>query len=143
MLRLLALRSQHCGDKRYATDPRRRLKGIMFAEPEGPMCTHPCEPGPPDVPFAFGELRTYPTSCSLRNGRIGVIAPLLLAVLSHRLADALRSTDRGITPRSWPSLGACAIGRSLKTTLHRDPSSARWLHATSSSHSAPLRAEIR
>ena len=92
---------------------------------------------------AFAELRTYPTPCCLHYGRVGLTASLLLAVLSHRLADALRSTDRGTTPGSWPSLGACALGRSLKTSLHRDPSSARWLQATSSSHSAPLRAGIR
>ena len=143
MLRFVALRSPHCGGKRYSTDPRRRLKGVVSAEPERPMGTHPSEPGHFDVPFAFAELRSYPTPCYFRNSRISLIASLLLAVLSHRLADALRSTDRGTTPRSWPSLGACALGRSLSTSLHRDPSSARWLQATSSSHSAPLRAGIR
>ena len=95
----------------------------------------PLEHGPSDVLFAYAELRSYPTPCCLHYGRIGLISSLLLAVLSHRLADALRSSDRGATPGAWPSLGACALGRSLSTSLHRDPSSARWLQATSSSHS--------
>ena len=64
------------------------------------MGTHRCEHGSSDVLFAFAELGSYPTPCSLHNGRIGLIASLLLAALSHRLADALRSTDRVTTPRS-------------------------------------------
>jgi hypothetical protein len=80
-----------------------------------------CEHAPFILLFTFAEFRTYPTPCSLHYGRIGLIAPLLLTVLSHRLADALRSTDRVTTPGSWPSLEACALGRSLSTSLHRDP----------------------
>jgi hypothetical protein len=115
----------------------------LSAEPKSPMGTHPYEHGPSDLLFAFAELRTYPTPCCLHYGRVSLIAPLLLAVLSHRLADALRSTDRVSTPRSWPSFEECGLGRSLSTSLHRDPSSARWLQATSSSHCAPMRAGIR
>jgi hypothetical protein len=33
----------------------------------------------------FAELCSYTTSCSLHNGRIGLIASLLLAILTHRL----------------------------------------------------------
>ena len=95
--------------------------GALSAELKRPKGTHLCEPGLSDVLFAFAKLRTYPTPCSLNYGRIGLIAPLLLAALSHRLSDALRSTDRGTTPRSWPSLGTCALGRSLKISLRRDP----------------------
>jgi hypothetical protein len=102
-----------------------------------------CDHSSSNLLFAFAELRTYPTPCCLHNDHIGLIASLLLAVLSHRLTDALRSTERATTPRSWPSLEACALGRSLSTSLHRNPSSARWLQATSSSHCAPLRAGIR
>jgi hypothetical protein len=143
MLRFVALRSPHCGGKRYSTDPRRRLKGVVSAEPERPMGTHPSEPGPPDVLFAYAELRSHWPPCSLHCGRIGLIASLLLAALSHRLADAPRSNERETTPWSWPSFEECGLGRSLSTSLHRDPSSARWPQATSSSHSAPLRARIR
>jgi hypothetical protein len=115
----------------------------LSAEPRRRMGTHRCEQGSSDVLFAFAKLRTYPTPCCLHYGHIGLIAPFLLAALSLRLSDAPRSTDRVTTPRSWPSLGACALGHSLSTSLHRDPSSARWIQATSSSHSAPLCAGIR
>jgi hypothetical protein len=123
--------------------PTSPIERALSAEPKSPMCTHPYEHGPSDLLFAYAELRSYPTPCCLHDGCIGLIASLLLAVLSHRLADALGSTDRVTTPRSWPSLEACALGRSLSTPLHRDPSSAHWLQATSSSHSAPLRASSR
>jgi hypothetical protein len=93
----------------------------LSAEPRRRMGTHRCEQGFSDVLFAYAELRTYPTPCCLHDGCIGLIASLLLAVLSHRLADALLSTDRVTTPGSWPSLEACALGRSLSTSLHRDP----------------------
>ena len=49
------------------------------------MGTQPYEPGPSDVLFAFAELRTYPTSCSLHNRHIGLVASFLLEVHSHRL----------------------------------------------------------
>ena len=117
-------------------------KGLCPRSPKDPWVWL-CEHGSSDVPLAFAKLRSYPTPCSLYYGRIGLIAPLLLAVRSHLLADALRSTDRLTTPRSWPSFEACGLGRSLSTSLHRDPSLARWLQATSSSHCAPLRAGIR
>ncbi len=110
----------------------------LSAEPRRRMGTHRCEHGSSDVLFAVAELRSYPTPCCLHDGRVGLIASLLLAVLSHRPTDALRSTDRATTPRSLPSLGACALGRSLSTSLHRDPSSASWLQATSSSHCGSL-----
>jgi hypothetical protein len=130
MLRLAAPRSWHCCRKRCPTDTRRPCRGLCPQSPRDPW-VRLCKQGTSDVLFAFAELCTYPTRCCLHFGHIGLIAPLLLAVLSHRLADALRSTDRVTTPRSWPSLGACALGRSLSTSLHRDPSSARWLQATS------------
>jgi len=56
----------------------------LSAEPEGPMSTVP-RTGPSDILFSFAELRTFPTSCSLNNGRIGFVAMLLLVVLAHRL----------------------------------------------------------
>ena len=109
MLRLVARRGQHGGGKRYATDALRSCQGALSSEPNGRMITHACKHGSSDLLFAFAELRSYPTPCSLHYGHIGLIASLLLALLSHRLADALRSTDRGTTPGSWPSLGACAL----------------------------------
>ena len=45
----------------------------------------PCEHDPFCLLFAFAELCTYSTPCCLQNGRVGLIASLLLAVLSHRL----------------------------------------------------------
>jgi hypothetical protein len=111
------------------------MKGLCPQSPRDPWVHNPANPALLTYHLRLRSSARTPTSCSLRNGRIGLIAPLLLAVLSHRLADALRSTDRVITPRSWPSLGACALGRSPNTSLHRDPSSARWLHATSWAHS--------
>jgi hypothetical protein len=123
--------------------PQTHVAASRGLYPQCPMCTHPCEHTPFVLLFAFAELRRYPTPCCLHDGRIGLIATLLLAELSHCLTDALRSTDRVATPRSWPSLGACALGRSLSASLHRDPSSASWLQATSSLHFAPLRAGIR
>ena len=55
------------------------MKGALSAEPKGPMGTRPCKHGSYDVLFAFAELCTYPTPCSLQNGRVGFIASLLLA----------------------------------------------------------------
>jgi hypothetical protein len=109
MLRLVARRAQHGGRKRYATDALRSCQGALSLEPNGRMVTHACKHGSSDLLFAFTELRTYPTPCCLHYGHIGLITTLLLAVLSHRLADALRSIDRGTTPRSLPYLGACAL----------------------------------
>ena len=130
---------------RWQAMSHRRTSPIERGRVRRARGTHgtPLEHGPSDVLFACAKLRTYPTPCCLHDGRVGLIASLLLAVLSHRPTDAVRSTDRGTTPRSWPFLGACALGRSLSISLHRDPSSARWLQATSRSHSAPLRAGIQ
>ena len=85
------------------------MKGALSGEPKSRMGTRRCEHGPSDAPFILAELCTYATSCRLQNGCVGLNAPLLLAVLSYRLTDALRSTDLATTPRSWPSLGACAL----------------------------------
>jgi hypothetical protein len=49
------------------------------------MGTHTCKHGSGDVLFAFAELGAYPTPCRLHNGRVGLVASLLLAVLTHRL----------------------------------------------------------
>jgi hypothetical protein len=79
----------------YSTDARRRLQGVLFAEPYPWVSL--CKQDTSHVLFAFAKLRSYPTSCSLHNGRIGLIESLLLAVLSYRVVDALRSTDRVTT----------------------------------------------
>jgi hypothetical protein len=59
--------------------------GALSSEPKRPMVTHPCKHGSSDVLFALAELCTYPTPCSLQNGCVGLIASLLLAILTHRL----------------------------------------------------------
>ena len=58
--------------------------GLCRQSPRDPL-VRLCDHGSCDLLFAFTELRTYPTSCSLQNGRVGFIASLLLAVLTHRL----------------------------------------------------------
>jgi hypothetical protein len=59
--------------------------GALSSEPKRPMVTHPCKRGSCDVLFAFAELGAYRTPCCLHNGRVGLVASLLLAVLTHRL----------------------------------------------------------
>ena len=82
------------------------LEGALAVGLKEPLLL-PCEHAPFALLFAFAELRSYPTPCCLHDGRIGLTASLLLAVRSHLLAGAVRSTDRVTTPRSWPSLKAC------------------------------------
>ena len=84
MLRLVALRGQYGGAKRYATDALRSCRGLCRQSPRDPW-VRLCDHGSYDVLFAFSELCTYPPPCRLQNGRVGLIAPLLLAVLAHRL----------------------------------------------------------
>ena len=43
------------------------------------MGIHTYNHGSSDALFAIEELRTYPTPCSLHNGRVGLVPSLLLA----------------------------------------------------------------
>ena len=79
MLRLVDRRGQHGGGKRYATDALRSCRGALSSEPKRPMGTHTYNHGSSDALFAIEELRTYPTPCSLHNGRVGLVPSFLLA----------------------------------------------------------------
>jgi len=78
--------------------------------------------GSSDVLFAFAELCTYPTSCCLQNGRVGLVASLLLAVLAHRLgmrcfpSVGQRAADRLAELRGG-NIGSVALGDTLGPNL--------------------------
>ena len=79
MLRLVARRGQHGGGKRYNTDALRACQGGLCRQSPRDPWVHITVNMTSDLLFAFAELRTYPTPCSLHNGRAVLVPSLLLA----------------------------------------------------------------